>query len=481
MLKDDRMMGMLTFVVILIAFGTLIQRAEFFQRLFGPAGPPAELVVDEVVARATEATPIDVLANDANVGAGDAEKLTIVTPPACGRAFVRDGMIHYLGTQGCVGEQTVQYGLSGGEQTAVLRIAVEPATRPRRQPGTPARSAKPAAQGTEAEASAPGMEDVPAAEGGGAPPVPDLSVRSPAPATAEPGGDAETAPGGPAGDSPAQASTRTDPPDDLDTAAAPPGEAGDAPPRTAPADTAGTAEQPARECDVSPTLTLDLVPGAMTGVIVDSPCHAGTVAELAYDGLRFAIELDDRGTGSVAAPGFQGSAEAALSLEGREPMAFNLPFRNIERIDRVAVAWEATDGLALHALEFGARPGSSGHVSPTAPRSFEDVRRAGGGWLSAYEPAKGKGQRIEVYSFWRRHAGPVGVVHLGFDPGHPTQAADCEGAAAAGTDYKVLRSVAGHVERPRLGRIGAIDCTVLAGGRERYIGDAVDDLIVRRR
>jgi hypothetical protein len=50
-----------------------------------------------------------------------------------------------------------------------------------------------------------------------------------------------------------------------------------------------------------------------------------------------------------------------------------------------------------------------------------------------------------------------------------------------GANYVVLRLNAGRLERSRLGRVAPLDCTVLAGGGRRYIGNAVDDLIVRRR
>ncbi|HUF87968.1 MAG TPA: hypothetical protein VMM59_11355 [Thermohalobaculum sp.] len=249
------------------------------------------------------------------------------------------------------------------------------------------------------------------------------------------------------------------------------------------------------------TVTLELEPAAMTRVSVNAPCHAGEVAELAYEGLRFALPLDAQGAGSLAVPGFRGASEAMLGLGGREAREFTIPFREIERIDRVAVVWETPDAAeapgapALHAFEFGARPGTPGHVSPAEPRSFETVRRTGGGWLAAYEPAHGKGRRIEVYSFWRRFGGPSGVVRLGLDPA--AGAGDCAGAAAGAADYRVLRMTGGRLERPRLGRIAPRDCTVLAGaggpegardpgrsaGRSsgRFIDAAVDDLVVRRR
>lgn len=482
MLKDDRMMGMLTFVVIMLAVGTFIQRADFFERLFGPSGPPPALVLDEVTVRAAESAIIDVLANDANLGSDAPAKLVIVTPPECGRAFVREGRIHYLGADGCIGAQSLRYGL-GGEESAALRIAVEPPAGAREMPS--AAEARPAKPPASAAATPEPPRDArtnvrvgalpgAASEDGGTSAGNDTTLARRASGnladteTTQPESDAadETARPEASQDEPAPAQTTRSEEAGASLAAGT-------------ADPATGARAPADDCTLPPTLTLDTAPGAMTTVSVDSPCHAGTVAELAFDGLRFAMPLDARGRGNIAAPGFQRSVEATLTLEDHEPITFSLPFRDIERIERVAVAWQTSDGLALNAFEFGARPLGEGHVHPGAPRSFEAVRREGGGWLSTYAPAEGKGQRIEVYSFWRRYAGPSGVVRLGLDPGRPGEG--CAAAEAAGADYEVLRSSAGRLERTRLGRIGALDCTRFAGGAGRFIGDAVDDLIVRRR
>ncbi len=86
MLKDDRMMSMLTFVVIMIAVGTLIQRGDLFERFFGEGTVALELQRDEAIVRANALSGIDVLANDLGIEDGDAEKLIIVEQPKCGRA-----------------------------------------------------------------------------------------------------------------------------------------------------------------------------------------------------------------------------------------------------------------------------------------------------------------------------------------------------------------------------------------------------------
>ena len=478
MLKDDRMMGMLTFVVIMLAVGTFIQRAEFFQRLMGTSGPAAELRPDVAEVRVGEAAAIDVLANDS--GADDPAMLVIAAAPACGSAAARDGQIAYTATSECLGAQRLTYGYGTEGPTAELRISVRPPEKGEGKLQTVIRSGA-----SETAASDPARE-TPADESR------QQRAGEPAPGTELAAADAS----GTARQAGASApGTGGDPGSESTASALAVNRAGSAGADEGTAPQAGSASpdassgQPGQKCNFPPTLTVAARPAAVTEVAVDSPCDRDVVAVLAYDGLRFAIPLNFRGAGSLEVPGFQRSTEATLTLEEGGELNFNLPFEGIERIDRVAIAWEEPAALALNAFEFGARPGGQGHLTPEAPRSFEAVRREGGGWLASYAPEEGKGQRIDVYSFWRRHAGRSGVVKLALDPDAAAESGLCAGrrpggradGAAGGLDYVVLRATAGRLERSRLGRVAPLDCAVLAGGTRRYIENAVDDLIVRRR
>ncbi|MFQ5567144.1 MAG: hypothetical protein ACE5EU_12375, partial [Paracoccaceae bacterium] len=255
----------------------------------------------------------------------------------------------------------------------------------------------------------------------------------------------------------------------------------------APAPRVAALPSPAAPCTVPPALTLEVKPAALTEVTIDSPCHAGTVAELSYDGLRFGVALDGAGAGTVAAVGFQQASDAVLRFAGGETIGFNIAFADTERMARVALAWEMPVELDLNAFEFGALPGSDGHVSTDRPRSYGDVRRRGGGYLLEYQPVDGVGQSISVYTYWRRYGGPTGVVKLKleFTSRDTRQRSDtCRGGVHAEPDFTVLRSLEGKLERPRHRRLAPLDCAAVAGVAgvaRRYIGDAVDDMIVSQR
>lgn len=621
MFKDDRMMSMLTFVMVMLVLGTVIQRSDLVERFLGDGPAKLELRSDEMIVRANELTAIDVLGNDSGVTSGDRDRLQITQQPACGRVFVREGKAHYLPAERCAGPQRFRYAVSGregpdGEVIAVVRLddpaqskvtadaqrdftapapgATRPAilrggadpsvladqaesaaavsaapTVPRPQAGQAAGLATPS--GVPARAGdtnlaldgagpAPRIADPGAGLGPGAP-IPESAAPPVAPdqtAGAGPAPGADSAPavtegpqasagaaapptgtgmganlsgggspdsgsgvtvqrptdgqdGGVARAAPATIGAAAAPGPDTDPpmAALQPLLQGSAPTPAglAPVDTtppppladplsggaatpqaplppaAAQPAAPAQPCAVPPALTLDIRPGGQTVVGLDAPCDAGQVARLGYDTLEFGIALDAAGKGSVTVPGLQPSSDAELRLPSGDGLAFELPFADTARTDRVAMAWEAPVRLDLHAFEFGAPPGSAGHVRPDRPRSFEDVRSRGGGYLLTYAPVGGVGQNISVYTWWRRPGGGAGVVKLMVDFASRSgggQPEACGAGVLAQPGFRVLRSLAGRLAPPGLRRLASLDCASVARA-ERLIADAVDDMVILRR
>ncbi len=551
MLKDDRMMSMMTFLVVMLALGTLINRTDLFDRLLGGEKVALELVRDDAVVQANQISSIDVLANDRGVEAADAGRLEIAEQPKCGRAFTRDGAIQYLAAQRCVGSQSFRYTIAGrangqtGEVIAVVRLGQPTTEEPRS--GNPAGTGG-ARTGGQGQATPPPAPEGPAAQapagdatsrpvpGGSALPVPgqlagpdgqtvtevmrngvpggdsDAGAGSPGDGRSEPPpGDAPvpvpaTVPAVPAGHATAAAGSAGGAetgPSDADSDPGADGESDPAPgggpaaqpqpslavaPAAAQGDAGGSAvpaqRQPAQPCEILPTLTLDPEPGGVTEVIVDAPCQAGTVAELAYDGLRFGIALDSAGVGSVRAFGLQEAAEALVRFADRSETGFLITFDDLDRIERVVLLWEAPVSLELHAFEFGARPTDPGHVGPGRARSFDEARRRGGGFLLHYAPVDGIGQNLQVYSYWRGRRGRPGVVRLEVDFADrtgPERPGTCGEGDNAAPEFTVLRSIGGRIGRPSRAQLAPLDCTSVAALPERFIGDAVDDLIVMQR
>jgi hypothetical protein len=237
-------------------------------------------------------------------------------------------------------------------------------------------------------------------------------------------------------------------------------------------------------CAVPPSITLDIRPAGETELVITSPCHSDSVAQLSYEGLDFGIRIDRSGQGAITVLGFQSSSDAVLAFADGETLEFGLPFTGTDRVERVALAWDAPVLLELHALEFGAGLGTEGHINPQAPGNFRDVRRRGGGYLTTFAPVEGVGQSVQIYSHWLRRGGNAGVVKLYIDFAsrhRDRQDGTCGNGALARPSFTVVRSSRGRTESPVSRRLASVDCAVVETMQDHLIEAAVRDIIISQR
>jgi hypothetical protein len=127
-LKNDRMMSVVTCVAIMLAIGSFVLRLDFLAQYFGEGTAVLELQRDDVVVPANSLTGIDVLSNDLGLRDGDADNLIITEQPVCGRVFARDRKAHYQPSDLCVGSQSFSYTIHGrglrqtGQVSVIVRL-----------------------------------------------------------------------------------------------------------------------------------------------------------------------------------------------------------------------------------------------------------------------------------------------------------------------------------------------------------------------
>jgi hypothetical protein len=255
---------------------------------------------------------------------------------------------------------------------------------------------------------------------------------------------------------------------------------------TLPAEPRSTPVANTQPCEEPPAMTIDVRRAGQTIVSVLASCQADTIAELQYSGLKLAMPLDPEGRGSLLTLGFEANAPALLTFSNGEKIDFDLPFKGVNRVSRVAVVWDTPIALELNALEFGAVAGTKGHVSPENPRNFEMVRPTGGGYLSSYRAEYGVGQNVEVYSHWSHRAGQTGVVKMMIDFASRNRdrlEGTCGDGRYATPQFLIIRSVQGRLERPILRKLAALDCSSVTqeSGDKRLIYGAVNDLLITRK
>ncbi len=157
-------------------------------------------------------------------------------------------------------------------------------------------------------------------------------------------------------------------------------------------------------------LHTELRPGALVELALAATCDAGRTVTISHGGLTFEEAVGADGTLSVAVPAIAAAAEFTVTFEDSEALTAFVMVPDANHFDRVALQMERAAALSVHALEFGARPGTSGHVSPQDPKAPMRAVRAFGGFLT--QLGTPEAQRAEIYSFPSRTTRRDGVVRL---------------------------------------------------------------------
>lgn len=132
---DDRLMTILTGIVLIVALGAVLQRGDLFKDGTGVAPR------DDVATLTPGITYlIDVTANDRGARPGDAARVLITEAPACGVVERRETGLAFRAEAGCKGPLRMSYCLALGEScpsAEVTLVLAEDARAEASATGTP--------------------------------------------------------------------------------------------------------------------------------------------------------------------------------------------------------------------------------------------------------------------------------------------------------------------------------------------------------
>ena len=156
-----------------------------------------------------------------------------------------------------------------------------------------------------------------------------------------------------------------------------------------------------------------IAPGAMIDLLLEAPCEPDAVVQIEHAGLKFRMRADPTGQLATSIPALQSDALISVRVGDNAPMSRSVPVPEAADYDRVAMLWNGSSALSLHALEFDTGPGGKGHVS--ARRSGLPVAGEGaaGGFLQRLGDSELADARLaEVYSFPSGYIDREGTVRL---------------------------------------------------------------------
>lgn len=149
---------------------------------------------------------------------------------------------------------------------------------------------------------------------------------------------------------------------------------------------------------------------AMLDASVYAPCDQGAQVSISHAGLTFDTHLGADGQLMTQIPALVEDATVTLTFADGRTASDSTSVSDLANVERVVLGWQGPVALALHAYEFGAHFGDTGHVHaghPLAPGID------GHGFLTVLgDPSIEHAHLAQVYSYPRGESPRTGEVAL---------------------------------------------------------------------
>ena len=139
---------------------------------------------------------------------------------------------------------------------------------------------------------------------------------------------------------------------------------------------------------------------AMVRLTLNAPCRINERFTLEHGGLRFTAVTDHQGSSVLEVPVLSEEAVFVAVFGTGEPAIARTTVNVLGIYDRYVVYWAGSDGVKVHAFEYGADFGESGHVWAEARHDMTRAVSGDGGFLTSLGlPDLAGGYHAEVYTF----------------------------------------------------------------------------------
>ena len=173
--------------------------------------------------------------------------------------------------------------------------------------------------------------------------------------------------------------------------------------------------------------------GGLLQFDIQSPCRNGQFVVGRYGDLVIVEKIDEKGNLAFQVDCFQGDREIALKFEDNWRATMHGCAIIENTLTKVAIVWEGTIDLDLHAFEYAAALGSTYDRSASNPGSYQaaqvDYSRFGRsyGFMSTTSNGQKLGrQKVEVYTLLRHPTEERGVIAMGVGLGSDNHFAEQE-------------------------------------------------------
>ncbi|MBO9473188.1 translocase [Shimia sp. R10_1] len=155
---------------------------------------------------------------------------------------------------------------------------------------------------------------------------------------------------------------------------------------------------PALGC--GPELRAEPSAAALVSLQLIAPCHPNERVLIEHEDLAFHAEVSREGSAELIVPALSETAVFAATFANGDGAVASARIDALPLYDRVVMQWRGEAGPELHAREFGAFYGESGHVWREAPRNVSALVGGNAGFLLSLGAAGGpQSAQAEIYTF----------------------------------------------------------------------------------
>ena len=167
----------------------------------------------------------------------------------------------------------------------------------------------------------------------------------------------------------------------------------------------------ASACDIS--ISAKAQPLAMVALTITSRCLPDEQIILHHSGLMFSHKTDAAGIAEMAVPALSAKAVFVATFDNGDGALTMIDVPDADQFQRVALQWQGTKGLQLHAYEAGAGYGSDSHLSlQTAPLDLGSTKANDRFFTKLGTPDIADGFHAQVASFPSKDSGKTQAIVL---------------------------------------------------------------------
>lgn len=151
----------------------------------------------------------------------------------------------------------------------------------------------------------------------------------------------------------------------------------------------------------------------MVRLSIHAPCNVNEPVTIRHAGLAATQKTTTNGRVTIDLPAMESEARFEAIFQDGHAVSESVFVPEADEFHRVGLTWRGESGLHIHAREFGATKGATGHVWAGAPGFIGDKRLSDGGTLvSLGDASLLNANRAEVYTFPKSEYASSGTVRL---------------------------------------------------------------------